>query len=260
MEQLQKLQRFIEPPTEFNFEPTSHTYTYGRCKLTSVTTYVDKFTPRFDADYWAHYKAQQRGVTAGQIQHEWQQKATLGLTVGSIVHEWIEDFYNGKKPAMPTTAGIDNVTLVANIEELLHTRIVKWLQLYNKKLHKLTPIAQELRIWSLRYKLAGTIDALFEYKNKLVIGDWKINEKFTTDADKAYSTLLWPFELESDNMLNSYSLQVSLYRLLLADHGIDTGPAFICWIPAGEQPAELYEAKDYRKLLQHYLEDSISLS
>ena len=121
----------------------------------------------------------------------------------------------------------------------------------------MTPVAQELRIWSLKYKLAGTIDTLFWYKDKLIIGDWKTNKKFTFDTDFCYDNLITPFDNMFDNTHNRYSIQVSLYKLILREHGIETGPSFICWIPPNEEDAQFIPAKDYSNILYEYLNESL---
>lgn len=254
-----ELNIFTQPPVDFTFNEELHKYHYGKQHLTSVTQLISKFGKKFDSDYWASRKANDAGITVEEILEQWNIKATLGTTVGSIFHEWVENYLNGFNPPMPDIKDNIGEYSASEIEQLIRIRIVKWLELYHARLHKLTPVAQELRVWSLKYGLAGTIDGLFSYKNKLIVGDWKSNKQFRTDDDKTFQYLLWPFDNEADNEHNKYSLQVSLYRVILEEYGIETGPAFLCWVPAEDTPAAFIPAKDYRKLLKEYLNDSISL-
>lgn len=256
---IQQLNRFMNPPEGFIFNEEHHKYTYDGRKLISVTQFISKFGKKFDSDYWANRKADDVGITVTEMKQEWQYKADLGTTVGSIVHLWIEDYLNGLNPFMPIIENDIGPFKTDEIEQLIRIRIHKWLELYHIRLHKLTPIAQELRVWSLKYGLAGTIDGLFEYKNQLIVGDWKTNKKFNTDEDKVWQYLLWPFDNEPDNEHNKYSIQVSLYRVILEEYGIKTGPAFLCWVPPEDTEAQFIPAKDYRKILTEYLNDSISL-
>ena len=87
----------------------------------------------------------------------------------------------------------------------------------------------------------------------LIVGDWKTNETFKTDADfkGRYNKMLYPFEDLWQNELNTYSIQVSLYRLLLEEAGIETKEGFICWI--GPEETKLFKALDLRDRLKEYL-------
>jgi len=256
---LKQLDVFFNPPEYFKFNKDKHRYTYDGKTFKSVTTYIGKFSPRFNSEYWSNKKADERGVSVDVILKEWEAKKILGLTIGSIVHEWIEDFLNNTNPVLPKIEHDIDIFTAVEIEATIHLKIKNWLHLYQQRLHKLIPICQELKVWSLKYKLAGTIDGLFWYKEKLIVGDWKTNKKFTNDTDKIWNFLLWPFDQSADNTFNKYSLQVSLYRVILEEHGINTGPAFICWIPQEDIPAEFIIAKDYRKILKEYLSDTILL-
>jgi len=249
---IKKLDKFINPPDFFTFDEEHHKYHYHGKELISVTTYYSRFYKKFDTEYWADYKAKELDVPIEVIKEDWKNKADLGTTVGSIVHKWIEDFLNGYNPEIPKIDFKIGEYCVDYINELIELRIKKWQKIYLDKLSKMTPIAQELRIWSLKYELAGTIDTLFLYKNALIVGDWKTNKAFTTDDDHAYDMLKFPFDDQKDNNLNRFSIQVSLYRLMLEDHNIETGPSFICWVPRDEADAKFFPAKDYRTRLREY--------
>jgi len=106
-------------------------------------------------------------------------------------------------------------------------------------------ISQEQRMWSRRIGLAGTADAIFFWKGEVVVGDWKTNKKFTTDQDKCWDNLLPPFADLKDNHLNSYSIQLSMYRVMLEDIGIPTRAAFLCHIDM-EGKTTFYSALDLR--------------
>jgi ATP-dependent exoDNAse (exonuclease V) beta subunit len=250
---IKKLDKFKYPPSEFTFNAEHHKYHYNNIELTSVTTFISNFHKEFDTEYWADYKSKELNIPIELIKEDWENKKNLGLTVGSIVHEWIEDFLNKKNPKVPKIDYNIGDYSINEINHLIDLRIKKWQKIYFDKLIKMIPITQELRIWSLKYKLAGTIDTLFWYKNNLIVGDWKTNKDFKTDDDYCYDMLKYPFNDQLDNSLNRYSIQVSLYKLILQEHGIQTGPSFICWIPRDETEAKFFKAKDYTNILQNYL-------
>jgi hypothetical protein len=104
--------------------------------------------------------------------------------------------------------------------------------------------------------LAGTLDALFKLNEGRYVGDWKTNKKFTTDSDKEgrKQKLLYPFDDMWDNSLNGYSIQLSLYRLMLQEEsGYETQGGFLVWIGPNEEP-EMHKIVDLRNQLYDFLQ------
>jgi hypothetical protein len=244
----QKLSVFKDP--NFIFEEEAHTYHYKGIKYESVTTYIKRFKETFDKDYWSKRKAQERGVDVSFVLAEWQGKADEANDLGTKVHKWIEDFWNGDARELTTE---DDPRLVERID--------KFLDLYEKKFKNLVPLPSELKIFSKKWRLAGTIDQPFlmwDVKQKKIlflIGDWKTNKEFRYDEHPKgkYKKLLHPFTHLWANHLNEYSIQVSLYRLILEDEiGLETHGGFLCHI-GPEGPAKIYPIKDLRDLLKLYL-------
>lgn len=243
-----KLSYFQDP--NFRFNESSHTYTYLDPTtqkpvqiFTSVTGFISQFKEKFDSEFWAKKKALSSGKTKDAILNEWKETSEVAMDLGTAVHKWIEDFYAGLEPELPSHP------------EVL-SRVLKFKELYRERLHKLTIISQEFRVFSRKWGLAGTLDALFCLNQDNYVGDWKTNKKFTTDdsPNGRYKRLLYPFEDLWDNSLNGYSIQLSLYRLILQEEaGFRTTGAFLCWIGPDEKP-KLYKAVDLRDRLYEYLQ------
>ena len=243
-----KLKYFIDP--NFKFDEASHTYTYldenTRKPIqvfSSVTGFLNQFKEKFNSDFWANKKAKDAGTTKAAILQEWKNTSDIALDLGTAVHKWIEDFYNGLNPEEPTHP------------EIL-SRVNKFKELYDTRLNKLTPVHQEFRLFSRKWGLAGTTDAIFKLDGKYYVGDWKTNKKFTTDADPKgkYKKLLWPFEDLWENSLNTYSIQLSLYRLIMQEEsGFQTAGAFLVWIGPDSKP-QLHKTVDLRDRLYQFLQ------
>lgn len=245
---LEKLKIFESDP-HFKFDEPTHTYTYGKQKFISVTTFLKQFEKEFDTEYWSNKKAVDRLVLEEKeltkdnileykqiILDEWKYKTDTACDIGSMIHLYIESKYKGET--------FDINSYEPDIQE----RLKRFEQVYDKRLFKLTPIAQEIRIFSKRLKLAGTFDALFEHDNELYIFDWKTNKKFTTDKDFSFGNLLPPFQNYKNNKFNIYSIQVSIYRLMLESVGIFVKDCVLVHIPI-EGEAVLYKTNDFRKEL-----------
>jgi ATP-dependent exoDNAse (exonuclease V) beta subunit len=239
----EKLEFFKDP--NFKFNEDSHTYTYlenGKPvqTFTSVTGFISFFKQKFDQDFWSKRKAKELGVSQDQILNEWKENSEKAMDLGTQVHKWIEDFYNGVNPSLPT-------------ENKVLERVNAFKNLYNEKLYKFTPVAQEFRLFSRKWGLAGTTDAIFELNGKYYIGDWKTNGSFTTDLDKCYKKLKYPFDHLLENALNAYSIQLSLYRLILEEEaGFITHGAFLAWIGPNLKP-KLYNTVDLTGILRNFL-------
>jgi ATP-dependent exoDNAse (exonuclease V) beta subunit len=106
------------------------------------------------------------------------------------------------------------------------------------------------------------IDSLFVYRGKIYILDWKTNKDFTDDNHPkgTYEKLLAPFQEHFKNHLNEYSIQLSLYSLILEEWGFQVGGAYIVHIGPGDEDAELYKVVDMRDNLKLFLNGSIQES
>jgi ATP-dependent exoDNAse (exonuclease V) beta subunit len=226
---------------DFRFEEGPHKYYLGDQELTSVTTYLHHFYTPFDSAYWSAEKGRQKGISAAAMQAEWDAIADRACYLGTEVHKWVEDFFNGIEGPLE------------NLDPEVVERIQSFKRLYALRLHKLTPIAQELRMFNKDMRLAGTLDALFiDAKGDIYILDWKTNKKLVTDKDRNYSKMLGVFATEWDNNMNHYSVQTSIYRLMLHQAGIVAKGCFIIYIPpVGE--CQVHPCKDYRtQLVNHF--------
>jgi hypothetical protein len=233
----------------FTFDEKSHTYRFQKIKFDSVTTFLKTFKVPFDREYWSKRKAEERGVDVSVVLNEWQDKANTATSLGTKVHKYIEDFWSGESPELPD-------------DEKLLDRIEKFIEIYDKKLHVLLPLKSELKIFSRRWRLAGTIDQPFLFWSEqherpfLIIGDWKTNGEFKHDEHPKgrYKKLLRPFSHLYENHHNEYSIQISLYRLILEEEAnIQTEDGFLCHI-GPEGPAKLYRTKDLREPLKAFLD------
>lgn len=231
---------------KFKFDPEPHIYTFENKKLISATTYLQRFTKSFDEDYWSKKKAEENGVTQEEILNEWKEKRDRSCDLGTMVHEHIENFYM-------------NVDLPNIDDEEALERINKFYAIYEERLKNLEPIYSELKIFEPEWGIAGTIDQLFYYEGSVILGDWKTNKKIKTDKDYCFGWLKYPFNNYKENEINKYSLQVSLYRLILKKYAdIDVDYSFICHIPPKGEP-KIYKLKDFTKELKQVLDSEIGI-
>jgi ATP-dependent exoDNAse (exonuclease V) beta subunit len=234
---------------KFEFDPVAHRYTYEGEPFISVTRFIQQFHKPFEQDYWSKKKAEQAGVPQDWILAEWKKLNDYANEVGTDTHQWIEDYFNQIWKPLPSNL------------DVIH-RINKFNKIYAKQLHKLEPLKFEVRVFSPKWKIAGMIDSLFVYRGKIYILDWKTNKDFTDDNHPkgTYEKLLVPFQDHFKNHLNEYSIQLSLYSLILEEWGFQVGGAYIVHIGPGDEEAELYKVVDMRDNLKLFLNGSIQES
>jgi ATP-dependent exoDNAse (exonuclease V) beta subunit len=234
-----KFKCFNDP--NFKFDPKYHKYTYNGKPYTSVTKFISNFHKPFEQDYWSQKKADKAGVPQDWILEDWKEKNDRANFVGHSTHAWIENYFKGLHQEIPSDLDIID-------------RINKFNVIFGKKIYKLTPITFELKIFSKIWPIAGTIDSIFMYNNKLFIVDWKTNSNFSHDEHPkgTYEKLLNPFTELWKNHLNEYSIQVSLYSLILEEWGFDIRGAYLVHI-GPDSEAAMYKAVDLKEQLKSYL-------
>lgn len=232
---LSKLDVFNDP--KFVFDPKFHKYTYEDKQFESVTRFIQRFHKPFDQDYWSKKKAQESGKEQDDILEEWKKINERANFIGTSTHNWIENYFNGVHQNLPNDIDIVD-------------RINKFNLIFAKHLYKLEPIKFEQRVFSKEWGLAGTFDALFHYKEDLIILDWKSNKSFTTS--NSFEKLLEPFQDLDKCHLNEYSIQVSLYKLILKQVGLDVKKSYLLHIGPNDE-AKIHKALDLSDRLSDYL-------
>ena len=238
------------------FEEVAHRYTHplhidldGQPReLLGATSWLKQFRKPFDAEAVAGRKAAKetrygRPTTAAELLAAWDRKRKASCELGTRVHSFIEGWWQfvggvAAPPKWPSYARHGEYA----------AQFACWY--YTEAMH-LRALALEGQLYHLRWGLAGTLDALLEdEQSRRWVYDWKTNGEITT-ASKYREKLLAPFADLDDCDLEVYSLQTSLYRLLLASAGIETvGARLVHVTPDG---CSVIEAKDYTARLAQYL-------
>lgn len=229
---------------KFNFLPEKHLYTYDNMDYISVTQYIQQFHKKFNESFWSHKKSKELGVSQQEVLDDWKKINEYANFVGQQTHQWIEDYFNQIWKPIPNNA------------DIVH-RINKFNKIYQRSLYKLTPIKSEQRIFSKKWRIAGTVDGIFLRGDKLIILDYKTNKVFTDDENLKYKErLLEPFEDYYKTHLNEYSIQISLYRIILREWGIDIQDGFLVYIGPDESEAKIYKCIDFTEKLENYLNNT----
>lgn len=246
IEQVRERLRVFDDP-RFRFDAGPHEYWLGKRRLTSATSLVKKFSKPFNKNLQAPLTAAKTGQTVAQVLAEWERSGW----VGSRLHEYIEWWYDGK---------VSEGYYHEDPEVALRSR--KFREFQHERLGNYQAVGQEIRMFHVPPEsvddpsaggLSGTLDFLGWHvpSQRLYVLDWKSSKKITTDKEGGYGNLFAPFEDVKKNEYNEYSLQISIYRIFLELIGIPTAGGAIVHLPANEEPACLYPAKDFRDRLRY---------
>ena len=172
-------------------------------KVPSVTQFVGHYTPTFDADKIAAITAKKQGKTADAVKAEWEAKKNAACEMGTRVHANQEKHLKG----------------LTNYEQPQDDRerqimAYGWKAIEDMLSAGFKPIDAEKMVFSLSFKLAGTIDALMQKGRVIYIIDWKTNGEIKAH-NEYHQFMLPPAESLEDCALNHYSLQLNLYERIL---------------------------------------------
>jgi ATP-dependent exoDNAse (exonuclease V) beta subunit len=232
---IEGLSRF-DSDVNFTFDKEIRRYTYNNKPLLSVSNFIKSLHKEFDSDYWSKVKAEQLGITQEEILAQWDAKAKRSTEIGNFVHKWIENYYNKIWTELPVDLEIID-------------RINSFNQVFGKHLHKLTPICFEKRVFSEKYGIVGIIDSIFLYKDKPIIVDFKTNATISTE--NRFQKMFAPFDSYDDCNFIHYSIQVSLYSLILKELGIDIICGYLLHI--SEEGANLIKCLDLSSVIEEFI-------
>lgn len=221
------------------FNPEYHTYTLNGQKLTSATRYTSQFLKPFDSQGIAERVARKQGKLVTDVLNEWAEKANASRQLGNRVHAYIKNTICKLDP--PSN---DDPFLALNTKTPEETAFDELWQSLDPtiRVH-----AVEFVIGDQELGVAGTVDSLFYSPDtqKHHVWDWKTG-KF--DVDNPFENLLSPFDGWPASKLHIYSLQVSLYRLILERNtDLDMGDSYL--VHLSSQGAQIHKGIEFNGLL-----------
>lgn len=226
----------------------NHGYKIGEQNLISATTLVSRIKPDFDKDGVSKRVAERDGITQEEVLKQWDKKGEFGRDRGTRLHCYIEDLMVEKIDPI-TRAVNDRIPAMDAFDKV-------WEKMSSKLKAKLE--YQECVVGDAQYCVAGRVDAIFnlEIKSKrsLHIFDWKTG-KFR--VDNQYEKLLPPFDDIDSCELNAYSIQLSLYRLIIEKNtDMQLSDSYLVHL-RDDGEYMMHRAKDFRKRLHDWLCDGL---
>lgn len=225
--------------SQIKFDPKNHSYTLKSKKLISATTLVSQLEREVNWDEKALGVAIQRGVSVDTIKKEWNDKKVKAAQKGTAVHKYIERRLR------------HNTELDTEYPEM-----IAFDTFWKKASESMELIACEMVVGDYELGIGGTIDSVFKSSKtgKYHLFDWKTNGKFS--LDNQWQNLKAPFDDLEQSNLTCYSLQLSIYKLIIKRNtDWDLGDSYIIWLNS-DYVGELYhsfKAFDYSQRVEDWV-------
>lgn len=195
-------------------------------KYVSVTTWIHKHFPKFDADkvienimkgknwgpenkYW--------GMSPEQIKASWKLNGDSVAGAGTNLHERIEDFMNNNALKVPYTQKDLYETYMKNFMEKKE-EVPEWNYFieFVKNNLDLKPYRTEWMIFDEDLKIAGSIDMVYENADgSLSIYDWKRSKEISKINNWNKFAINPIISHLHDSNFWHYSLQLNTYKSIL---------------------------------------------
>lgn len=219
------IQERLQVFSDLDFDHRRHLYFLDGVQLPSVTGLVKKFIPPFDKKKYLAICARKENITQEELSIRWDKIRDDAAGRGTEAHDFLENFSGIETPDSP-----QKLAGIKFLKDILEDYYV---------------VAKELRIYSRRYKYAGTMDILLMHKetSELVICDYKTNAEYIDKETgetksklfRGYSMLYPPFDYLESHPYNGYQLQLSYYQIPLEEVGLQISRRLLVYLkPNGE--------------------------
>jgi len=195
-----KKQRHPKNHFTIKFDEKKHQYWINEESYESVTRFIDKFFPKFDANKISKKSAAKKNIPQSKLLSTWKKEGEEGERKGTLVHNYVDCLIQNKP--LPTFEKDYDVNYFRIVKSALKT-LLKDYCVYKSEYMVACPLI----------KKAGTIDLLLRNCDTLVINDWKTNKELKSfnPWESAYP----PVEFLDNTNLNKYKLQLNLYKYIL---------------------------------------------
>ena len=238
---------------DLEFYEEGHRYVLNGQTLPSVSGVAHRFIREpFDEEWQAMRYALKNGQTPDYWIQQWRQNSFRATTLGTKTHAYGESL-GYLRAGMPEricpsikSQYMSQYCFLAPI----HPKEEAVLKFMNELPASMHLVLNEAQVYSgknpceernLKERLAGTFDMLYYNDGSdgqpegFIILDYKTNANLTSEYNRKYGKMLRePFNALTEEDLSLYTIQLSLYALMLEDIGIPIIARRIVWLKDSE--------------------------
>ena len=245
--------KVLEAFEDLEFYEEGHRYVLNGQTLPSVSGVAHRFIKEpFDEQWQAMRYALKNGQTPEYWIQQWRQNSFRATRLGTKTHAYGESlgYLRAGMPERicPSIRGqyMPEYGFLAPI----HPKEEAVLKFMNEMPSSMHLVLNEAQVYSgknpceernLKERLAGTFDMLYYNDGSdgqpegFIILDYKTNANLTSKFNRKYGKMLRePFDCMTEEDLSLYTIQLSLYALMLEDIGIPIISRRIVWLKDSE--------------------------
>ncbi len=241
--------KVLEEFQDLEFYADSHSYVLQGKMLPSVTNVAHRFIREpFDEQRQAARYAERHGQTPDYWLQQWRQNSFRATTLGTKTHAYGESlgYLRAGMPERICPSMQRQYMPQYGFLAPIHPKEESVLKFMNEMPDSMHLVLNEAQVYSgknpsearnLRQQLAGTFDMLYYNDGSdgqpegFMILDYKTNACLSNDYNRRYGRMLLPpFADMTEEDLSLYTIQLSLYALMLEDIGIRIVSRRIVWL------------------------------
>lgn len=255
---------------DLEFYDEGHRYVLHGRSLPSVSNVAHRFIRvPFDEQKQAARYAERHGETPEYWIQQWRQNSFRATTLGTKTHAYGESlgYLRAGMPERICPSILAQYLPQYNYLAPLHPKEEAVLKFMNEMPGSMHLVLNEAMVYSgknpcqernLKEQIAGTFDMLYYNDGSdgqpegFVILDYKTNSNLQNDYNRKFGRVLRePFADMTEEDLSLYTIQLSLYALMLQDIGIPIIDRRIIWLKECEY--EVVPLQDLTEKLRHTL-------
>ena len=235
---------------DLQFFEDGHRYLLNGKKLNSVSSIGHRYLSRpFDADKQAILYASKHGKTAEFWKDQWMCNSFRATTLGKKTHEFGESlaYLKAGHPEFICPSILPQYLKEKNYLADIHPKESAVRLFLNELPSSYHLVLNETKVYSgknpdssknLKEQICGTFDMLYWYDGNgnpdnagFVVFDYKTNANLCDDYNRQHSIMLLPpFNNLYQESLGEYTIQLSLYSLMLEDIGLRVIDRKLIWL------------------------------
>lgn len=263
-------ERVLSEFEDLEFYKEGHRYVLHGEQLPSVSNVTHRFIREpFDEQWQAMRYAKKHGETPDYWIQQWRQNSFRATTLGTKTHVYGESlgYLKAGMPERICPSILSQYMPEYRFLAPIHPKEEAVLKFMNEMPKSMHLVLNEARVYSgrnpspernLKERLAGTFDMLYYNDGTdgkpegFIILDYKTNANLQNDYNRKYGKMLRePFNCMPEEDLSLYSIQLSLYALMLQDVGIPIIARCIVWLKDSEY--EIIPVPDLTETLRQTL-------
>ena len=245
--------RVLREFQDLEFYEEGHRYVLNGQSLPSVSNVAHRFIREpFNEQLQAKRYAEKHGETPEHWIQQWRQNSFRATTLGTKTHAYGESLGYLRAGMPERICPLIQPQYMPEYGFLapIHPREEAVFKFMNEMPCSMHLVINEAKVHSgknpcqernLREKIAGTFDMLYYQDGTdgqpegFVVLDYKTNANLASEYNRKYGKMLRePFNAMTEEDLSLYTIQLSLYALMLEDIGIPIISRRIVWLKDGE--------------------------